>query len=121
MDRPFRVRDAGVARANWPIVVRPHLTVTMSPGTRCTTVPPVMRIDTNGWITLTGTLDWHYQKNAAARTIRDLMGVKGVTDDIVVRPQVKTLDVRDKIEAAFKRSAEVDARRISVVAEDGKV
>jgi osmotically-inducible protein OsmY len=88
------------------------------------TVVPKNRVSvavTNGWITLTGTLDWHYQRNAAARTIRDLMGVKGVTDDIAVRPQVKTLDVRDKIEAAFKRSAAVDARRISVVTEDGKV
>jgi len=75
----------------------------------------------NGWITLTGTLNWHYQKNAAVRTVRELMGVKGVTDNIVVRPEVKTADVRDKIEAAFKRSAEVDARRISVVAEDGTV
>lgn len=76
---------------------------------------------TNGWITLTGTLDWYYQKHAAARTVRDLMGVKGVTDNILVRPHVETADIRDKIEAAFKRSAEVDARRISVVAEDGKV
>ena len=76
---------------------------------------------TNGWITLTGTLDWYYQKHAAARTVRDLMGVKGVTDNILVRPHVETVDIRDKIEAAFKRSAEVDARRISVVAEDGKV
>jgi osmotically-inducible protein OsmY len=76
---------------------------------------------TNGWITLTGTLDWYYQKHAAARTVRDLMGVKGVTDNILVRPHIETVDIRDKIEAAFKRSAEVDARRISVVAEDGKV
>ena len=76
---------------------------------------------TNGWITLTGTLDWYYQRHAAARTVRDLMGVKGVTDNILVRPRIETVDIRDKIEAAFKRSAEVDARRISVVAEDGKV
>jgi len=75
----------------------------------------------NGWITLSGTLDWFYQKNAAYRCVRDLMGVKGVTNNILVRPHVKSTDVRDKIEAAFKRSAEVDARRISVVAEDGKI
>lgn len=88
------------------------------------TIVPKDRVSvavTEGWITLTGTLDWHYQKHAAARTVRDLMGVKGVTDNTLVRPRVKTVDVRDKIEAAFKRSAEVDARRISIVAEDGKV
>ena len=75
----------------------------------------------NGWITLGGTMNWNYQRHAAARTVRDLLGVKGVTNTIILKPQVKTADVRDKIEAAFKRSAEVDARRVSVVAEDGKI
>ena len=68
----------------------------------------------NGWLALNGTLDWQYQKDAAARTVRDLTGVKGVTNNIIVKPRVKTIDVRDKIEAAFKRSAEIDARRVNV-------
>lgn len=76
---------------------------------------------TNGWLTLHGTLDWQYQKDAAARAIRDLPGVKGVTNSIAVQPRVKAGDVRDKIEAAFKRSAEIDARRVNVTAQDGKV
>lgn len=76
---------------------------------------------TNGWIALNGTLDWQYQKDAAARAVRDLTGVKGVTNNITVTPRVKTMDVRDKIEAAFKRSAEIDARRVNVTAQDGKV
>jgi osmotically-inducible protein OsmY len=76
---------------------------------------------TNGWLTLNGTLEWQYQKDAAARAVRFLMGVKGVTNAIAVQPRVKPLDVRDKIEAAFKRSAEVDARRINVNATDGKI
>jgi osmotically-inducible protein OsmY len=75
----------------------------------------------NGWLTLSGTLDWQYQKDAAARAVRDLIGVKGVVNSIAVQPRVKTMDVRDKIEAAFKRSAEIDARRINVNATDGKV
>jgi osmotically-inducible protein OsmY len=75
----------------------------------------------DGWITLAGTLDWQYQKDAAARAIRDLSGVKAVTNDIRVQPRVKTTDVRDKIEAAFKRSAEIDARRVNVTAQDGTV
>ena len=75
----------------------------------------------NGWLTLGGTLDWQYQKDAAARAVRDLMGVKGVTNNIAVQPRAKTMDVRDKIEAAFKRSAEIDARRINVNAADGRV
>jgi osmotically-inducible protein OsmY len=75
----------------------------------------------NGWVTLSGILEWQYQKDAAARVVRDLVGVKGVTNDIVVKPHVKTTDVHEKIEAAFRRSAEVDARRINVTASEGKV
>jgi osmotically-inducible protein OsmY len=75
----------------------------------------------NGWLALNGTLDWQYQKDAAARAVRDLMGVKGVSNNITVQPRVKTIDVLDKIEAAFKRSAEIDARRVNVTATDGKV
>lgn len=74
-----------------------------------------------GWLTLNGTLDWQYQKEAAARAVRDLTGVKGVTNSISVKPHVQAADVQAKIEAAFKRSAEIDARRVSVTATDGKV
>ena len=74
-----------------------------------------------GWVTLKGTLEWQYQKDAAARLVRDLRGVRGVNNEIVVKPRVKTADVQTKIEAAFKRSAEIDARRVSVAAQDGKV
>jgi osmotically-inducible protein OsmY len=75
----------------------------------------------DGWITLAGTLDWEYQRDAATRAVRDLMGVKGVINDIRVQPHVKSADVRAKIEAAFARSAEIDARRVNVTAADGKV
>ena len=75
----------------------------------------------DGWITLKGNVEWQYQKDAALRCVRDLFGVKGVSNIIAVEPHVKPIDVRDKIEAAFKRSAEVDARRINVNATDGKV
>jgi osmotically-inducible protein OsmY len=88
------------------------------------TVVPTNRVSvavSNGWITLKGNLDWQYQRDAAARAVRDLTGVKGVTNNIAVQPRVKSVDVQDKIEAAFKRSAEIDARRIAVTAQDGKV
>jgi osmotically-inducible protein OsmY len=75
----------------------------------------------NGWIILEGNVDWYYQKNAAELAVKYLSGVKGVTDHIQVKPQVSTLEVKEKIEDALKRNAEVDARRISVQAIDGKV
>ena len=88
-----------------------------------TLVPPgrVMPLVANGWITLTGTVNWQYKKDAAARAVRYLPGVKGVINNIIVRTQVDATDVRDKIEAALGRSAERDARRIEITVEDGKV
>lgn len=88
------------------------------------TVVPTNRVSvavSNGWVTLKGNLDWQYQKDAAARAVRDLTGVRGVNNNITVQPRVRPAEVQDKIEAAFKRSAEIDARRISVAAQDGKV
>ena len=75
----------------------------------------------DGWVTLSGALDWQYQKEAAIRAVRELMGVRGVTNAIAVKPHVRAGDVKAKIEAAFKRSAEIDARRVSVTAIDGQV
>lgn len=76
---------------------------------------------TDGRLTLAGTVEWQYQRDAAARAIRNLMGVKAITNNITVKPRVQSADVQDKIEAAFRRSAEVDARRIIVTAADGTV
>jgi len=75
----------------------------------------------NGWITLEGQVEWGYHKDAAERAIRNLTGVKGVINDVMVKTRVKSGVVKDKIEAAFKRSAELDARRVGVDARDGKV
>ncbi len=75
----------------------------------------------NGWLTLRGTVNWQYQKEAAARTVRDLVGVVGVSNAIVVQPGVRAGDIQAKIEAALERSAQVDARRIHVGVHDDTV
>jgi len=75
----------------------------------------------NGWVTLKGTVDWNYQRDLAGKTVRDLSGVVGLANGITVRSQVSVVDVQSKIQAALKRSAEVDARRINVTATDGNV
>jgi osmotically-inducible protein OsmY len=75
----------------------------------------------NGWLDLQGTVDWQYQKDAAVRAVRDLTGVKGVANKIAIKSRVKAADVRTAIEDAFRRSAEIDARRINVTATDGTV
>jgi osmotically-inducible protein OsmY len=74
-----------------------------------------------GWITLTGTVDWHYQRQAAERAVEHLYGVKGVANSIVLKPRASAADVKTKIEQAFTRSAEVDATHVQVEARDGQV
>jgi len=78
-------------------------------------------IVSNGHVTLEGTVDWHYQKDAAERCIQHLMGVKAVTNSLHIKPTVKWTDVTSQIEEAFRRSADMDARRIAVETHDGKV
>jgi osmotically-inducible protein OsmY len=68
----------------------------------------------SGWINLEGEVDWFYQKDAAERAVRDLTGVKGVSNLITLKPHATVAEVREKIEAAFKRSAAIDARGVSV-------
>jgi osmotically-inducible protein OsmY len=75
----------------------------------------------DGSVTLEGTVNCQYQLDAAERAVDTLLGVRGVTNQIRVSPRVSAGDVKDKIEAAFKRSAELDARRIGVETRDGKV
>lgn len=67
-----------------------------------------------GLITLTGNVDWKFQKEAAADAVRFLTGVVGVSDQIVVTPSVKASVVKADIEAAIRRAATEDAKRITV-------
>lgn len=76
----------------------------------------------DGWLTLEGSVAWQYEKNAAERAVRYLMGVRGVTNTITVKPKaVSTFEVSNKIKEALRRNAEFDAERITVDAIDGKV
>jgi osmotically-inducible protein OsmY len=74
-----------------------------------------------GWITLEGTVEWNFQREAADTCVKRLYGVRGVTNKIEVKPRVSTTEVKAEIEDALRRSAAVDARRINVSAQDGVV
>jgi osmotically-inducible protein OsmY len=67
-----------------------------------------------GWVTLSGEVDWEYQRTAVARGIRHLMGVTGVSDQIVLKPRASLDGVKASIEAALKRRAQEDVRNITV-------
>lgn len=74
-----------------------------------------------GWVTLEGEVDWYYQKEAAEDAVRLQIGVQGVLNRIVVKPRASARDVKTRIEASFRRSAELDAKKIRVETHDGKV
>jgi osmotically-inducible protein OsmY len=74
-----------------------------------------------GWITLEGEVEKQFEKETARQVVLHLAGVRGVSNQIVLKPQVQPTEVKVKIEAAFQRSAVVEAKRITVKAEGGKV
>jgi osmotically-inducible protein OsmY len=75
----------------------------------------------NGWVTLEGEVEWNYQRDTAHNAVRWLKGVKGVSNLILLKPAVAPSEVKRKIEQAFRRSAEVDANRITVEANGSEV
>jgi len=75
----------------------------------------------HGWVTLEGEVDRHFQKESAEDAVFFMIGVTGVTNHITVKPKVAPTEVKTKIEAAFNRSAAIDAQRIKVTATGSKV
>jgi osmotically-inducible protein OsmY len=78
------------------------------------------RVD-GGWVWLDGEVDWEYQRAAAFRAVRYLTGVVGVSNNITLRKRAWAPEVRTRIVSALKRSADIDASRITVEANDGEV
>jgi osmotically-inducible protein OsmY len=74
-----------------------------------------------GFLTLEGEVDWQFQRSAAERAVLHLTGVKGVSNQITIKPKVAPIEVKEKIEAALKRNATLDAQQIKVQADGGKV
>jgi osmotically-inducible protein OsmY len=81
-------------------------------------ITPVVK---DGWITLGGEVQWGFQKTAAENAVRNLIGVKGVSNDVQVASRVKLEDVKQKIEEAFKRHPLLEARGIEVQVDNATV
>jgi osmotically-inducible protein OsmY len=96
--------DPDIARAaldalKWDIVVpRDRITV---------------RVE-NGWVTLDGDVDWYFQRQAAERAVRNLTGVRGVTNLVVIKAQPAAADVKQRIRESIQRAAQLDAEHITV-------
>ena len=74
-----------------------------------------------GWVTLSGEVDWHFQKVDAEKSVRRLSGVMGIANLIGLKPRVEAKDVKKRIEEALKRNAEIEAQNIRVIVQGGKV
>jgi len=86
------------------------------------TVPPQVTLSVRyGHVVLEGTVEWMYQRRAAEDAIKMIRGLKGISNQIKIQSTASTTEVKEKIEAALKRHAEVDARRIQVETIGGRV
>ncbi|NML10320.1 BON domain-containing protein [Sphingobium sp. AR-3-1] len=74
-----------------------------------------------GWITLTGEVDWHYQRDSAEQDIRRLLGVIGMSDQITIKRKVDVSNISDEIMHALHRSWFFDPKTITVSAQEGNV
>lgn len=74
-----------------------------------------------GHVKLSGQVKWQYQRAAAEGAVRNLMGVVGVTNQIVLGPTVRTLDLEETIRQALARQADLEANNLQVSVDDGEV
>lgn len=79
-----------------------------------------IRVD-DGHIILVGEVDYDYQRRAAEECLRGLRGVVRLTNHVTVRPRAMAPDLKQRIEEAFDRQAHLDAGKIVVLVQDGKV
>lgn len=75
----------------------------------------------DGFVTLSGEVEWSYQRDAAASSIRYLQGVRGVVNNVQLAPHTTPKDVKSKIESALQRLAHQDSDAVSVAVTDGTV
>ncbi len=74
-----------------------------------------------GWVTLSGEVDWEYQREHAAKAVRPLLGVVGLANLITLKSRVLPINVSKRIEGALQRQAEREARGIEVLVKDHTV
>ena len=74
-----------------------------------------------GWVTLKGQVNWEYQRSAANDSVCFMPGVKGVSNEITLKPKAQPSAIKDAIEKALVRNAEVDAGHVNVETNGGMV
>ena len=75
----------------------------------------------SGWVALEGDAEWNFQRERAESAVRRVKGVLGVSNLITLKPTVAPIEIKRKIEEAFRRSAEIDASQVKVEANGSTV
>ncbi|HEU4556155.1 MAG TPA: BON domain-containing protein [Chitinophaga sp.] len=75
----------------------------------------------NAWITLEGEVEWQFQKESATNAVHHLVGVRGVSNFIKVKPVLTPILVKDVIKKALERSADIEAEKIDIELSGGKI
>jgi len=107
---PFERSDEDIARAalaalEWNYQVPAGVTVSVD----------------RAWLTLRGETEWDFEREAATKVTSSLIGVRGVTNRIVLRKGVEPVDIASRIKAALERSALAEVRSIGVAVDGGRV
>jgi len=74
-----------------------------------------------GWLSLSGQVEWHFQKEAALHDVRSLVGVIGINDHVTIKERVNAEELSDNITHALHRSWLLDPKTITVISEGGKI
>ena len=74
-----------------------------------------------GWVTLTGEVEWEYQRRAAEKAVRNLWGVTGVSDMVKIKPKLQPADVEKRLRDALTRQAQRESDRIQIAVDGSKV
>jgi osmotically-inducible protein OsmY len=81
-----------------------------------------LKVEVNdAWLTLKGEVERDYQRRSAETSVRQLRGIRGITNDITITVQLEPDDLKQRIENALRRQAQLDANRISIQASGGEV
>jgi osmotically-inducible protein OsmY len=75
----------------------------------------------DGWVTIRGEVHWGFQRQSAEDAVRYLIGVKGVSNNITLKPELQALLVKEAIEKSLHRNSEIDAKDVRITASEGKV
>lgn len=81
----------------------------------------LMVVVEKGWVTLSGHVTWNYQRRLASTLVRSLMGVRGVTDCIELKPLLSLADVKSQINSALKRHVLLNNCIIDITAHEDEV